>query len=275
MKKKSGFFVIFWFLILLPGLRIFLSDLFVREPDFRQYSETAEELGFVIEREQASFPDDFLATPSRWEGAAGQWRADWHVYEPYLSQSMEELDNLVISSPLTAPGKGGGGKKKKGGGQISSQDFWAQVYSFMGEKNSARVENISRAFLWYQEKNDLTDRELLNLVIQFVQQIPYELPENLYGLYTPTEILKLNAGDCDSKSVFAAILLRDLGYDVAIFYSSEYRHAMLGVNAAATGVYKEMNGRTYYFTEMTAPGWQIGDLPPDCSDPDFWYISQL
>ncbi|MDA3940232.1 MAG: DNA/RNA non-specific endonuclease, partial [Spirochaetia bacterium] len=135
--------------------------------------------------------------------------------------------------------------------------------------------NLAYAFSWFQNKNELSDSTTLNIIIDFIQQIPYEIPENDYGIFTPTEVLYKNAGDCDSKSVLAAILLQDMGYDTVLYYSKEYKHVMLGINVPSTGEYKELNGKSYYITEMTSPGWQIGDISPDCADLRYWNIISL
>lgn len=262
MKKSRPLLYLFiWFVLVLPAFRIVQSGITSRPAAFREYREGREELTFLAERENALFPDQFLSVESDWEYDRYDWKALWHVFRPYLDDSIKELDELDRNVPYKS--------------SMSAGEFWAGVYTYVAEKNRTRIENIARGFLWYREKNRLSDRELLDLVVNFVQQIPYELPENEYGLYSPSMILERKGGDCDSKSLFAALLLEELGYDTALFYSRDYRHAMLGVNAPSTGVYKELDGSTYYFTEMTAPGWQIGDIPPDCSDPELWSVSRL
>lgn len=273
-KKRGGCFVtlILWFIIFLPAVRMILSEAPVEKPLFRDYVENEEVLLSVLNQDNALYPDDFFALQSQWEDQKGFWQADWHVYEPYLINSVEILEQFeVTANKVRVETKGKKGQKYT----ISPQLYWAEVYSEVGVREENQVENIVQAFLWYREKNELSDWELLELVIDFVQQIPYEIPENRYGIYTPTEILYRNTGDCDSKSIFAAIILKQLGYDVAIFYSKEYLHAMLGVNTQSTGYYKELDGKPYYFTEMTAPGWQIGDLPADCPDPEKWFLSKI
>ena len=263
-------FIVFiaWFFILLPTIRTFISESKSQKLDFTHYIETEAELQFLIEREFADFPEQFYTIDSNWDSEQIIWKSQWHIFEPHLNHSVSEMDNLIIDI------RSDGSKKKKKSG-VTADQYWAEVYRQLSSMNYERIENLSRAFFWFKEKNEMSDRELLEMLIDYIQQIPYEIPENKYGLYTPSEILYLNAGDCDSKSVFAGMLLQRLGYDVAIFYSNEYSHAMLGINVPSTGYYKELDGKNYYFTEMTATGWQIGEIPSDCSDPDNWYISSL
>jgi len=272
-KKKNNIKVILlvfitWFFILLPAFRTVFDNKKNRGNEFTSFNETEVDLKFIIEKEKALYPDQFQQVESVWNTSDEQWFVNWHVFTPYVTESVYELENLVIT--VDNPGA-----KKKKNSAILPEIYWARVYESLAVPNYDRIENFARAFFWFKENNNLSDRELLELIIDYIQQIPYELPENTYGLYTPPEIVSLNAGDCDSKSIFAALLLNRLGYDSAIFYSSEYLHAMLGINVSSMGYYKEMNGKNYYFTEMTAEGWQIGELPADCPDTDFWFISSI
>lgn len=273
-KRKKGHFkiilavTIVWFFIMLPAFRIVLKDSLTGGNEFTEFLETEGDIEFLINREKAQYPDQFYLIESQWKTEETIWRAGWHLYKPYIIDSIEEMDNMVITFDMK-------GSKKGKSQNIAPERYWARIYEEMAAPNFVRVENLALAFQWFREQNELSDYQLLSLIIDYIQQIPYELPENTYGLYTPPEIAYINRGDCDSKSVFASILLGRLGYDTAIFYSSEYRHAMLGINFPSSGYYKEMNGKNYYFTEMTAPGWEIGELPADCPDISFWFISSI
>lgn len=273
MRKRGHLKIILasatvWFFVMLPTYRLVLKDSLSGRNEFTEFLEDEGDIEFLVNREKAQFPDQFFLIESQWETGDELWRADWHLFEPYIVDSIEELDNMV--TPFDEKGT------KKGKNQnISPERYWSRVYAEMSAPNFARVENLALAFLWFKEQNELSNYQLLSLIIDYIQQIPYELPKNTYGLYTPPEIAFINRGDCDSKSIFASVLLSHLGYDTAVFYSSEYRHAMLGINFPSSGYYKELNGKNYYFTEMTASGWEIGELPADCPDVDFWFISSI
>lgn len=258
-----------WFFIFLPSVKLFFTDKFSQRNKYTLFEETENELAKIIHEEKADFPSEFIPLKSNWQSYKTEWTSNWHIYKPYLENSISELKNLDAGALYYPNGK----KSKKR--EISPEDFWAQVYNIIITNNEDRISNIAFAFIWFQEKNKLSDSEILNIIIDFVQQIPYEIPENNYGLYTPIEILYKNAGDCDSKSVFAALILRELGFDTVLFYSKEYKHVMLGINVPSTGKYKELNGKHYYFTEMTSRGWQIGDISPDCADLKYWNIVSL
>ena len=277
MGRKSGkkhplliiFITLFWFFILLPSIKLFFTNTASSQNEFTLFAETENELADIIYEESANFPDEFISLTSNWESYSTNWTTNWHIYKPYLDTSILELENLDASEIYYPKGK------KSKNREISPEEFWAQVYNIIITNNEDRVKNLAYAFRWFQDKNKLSDSAILNIIIDFIQQIPYEIPENNYGLYTPTEVLFRNAGDCDSKSVLAALLLKELGYDTALYYSKEYKHVMLGINTLSTGEYKELNGKPYYFTEMTSPGWQIGDISPDCADLKYWNIVSI
>ncbi|MCK5674151.1 MAG: transglutaminase domain-containing protein [Spirochaetales bacterium] len=278
-RKKHPVFsvltVLIWFFVILPGIKSFVFDQKSSSIDFNSFEETEAELTELIQLEKAQFPDDFIKLKSQWESYDTTWTSTWHMYKPYLHNSILELNNLdsrTISSP--APGSSKTGKKKTSN-NLSNAEFWGIVYNIILTNNVDRLTNLSSAFTWLQEKNELSDREILEMIIDFIQEIPYEIPDNYYGLYTPSDVLFRDAGDCDSKSLLAALILKQLGYNTAIFYSDKYAHAMLGINVPSTGEYKEHNGMPYYFTEMTAKGWQIGELSPDCADHKYWYIISI
>lgn len=272
-KKKDPFLTIFiilvWFLIYLPSIKLFFHDSLSPSYNFTLFEETENELSEFIRDEKAVFPDEFIPLSSTWQSYDTDWTSNWHIYGPWLDISIFELENLDSKS-IASPGG-----KKSAKNKISHADFWAAVFKIIILNNENRLTNLAYAFSWFQEKNELSDRETLEIIIDFIQQIPYEIPDNYYGLYSPAEVLYRDAGDCDSKTIFAVLLLKQLGYDTALFYSSVYAHVMLGLNVPSTGEYIELNGRPYYFTEMTAPGWQIGEISPDCADLKYWYIISM
>jgi hypothetical protein len=140
------------------------------------------------------------------------------------------------------------------------------------------------------KKEQLTYPDLAEMVVTFIQDIPYTLitSENCekmerlnspclgqqrFGLLSPYEFIHTWKGDCDTRSVMLYALLDQLGYDVAIVSSDEYLHAMLAVNLPATGHYLQKGQKRYYFWETTATGWSPGMLPPNMKNLDYWEIS--
>lgn len=109
----------------------------------------------------------------------------------------------------------------------------------------------------------------LEFVVAFVQgAIPYV--EDKYGERPkyPVETL-VEGGDCEDKAILLAAFLRAIGYRVALLEFSE--HVAVGVECPTCwGTYYLVDGVKYFYVEATAPGWLVGEVPPDfCGEPAY------
>lgn len=106
--------------------------------------------------------------------------------------------------------------------------------------------------------------ETLNLIIAFVQSIPYASEEEEYARY-PLETLVDQKGDCEDSSILMAAILQQLGYPVVLLVFMEEKHIGVGiaVSPPKTGKYWlcTYGGQDYYYLETTCAGWPIGLLP--------------
>lgn len=90
-------------------------------------------------------------------------------------------------------------------------------------------ESLLRAGEGYNE------RQYIGMYLAFVQEIRYEVPpdiendKNIVGLWVPTEVLVHDHGDCDSKSLALAAMLRTFGLPVVVIVLPEPVHALIGV----------------------------------------------
>jgi hypothetical protein len=139
-------------------------------------------------------------------------------------------------------------------------------------------------------------QEVMDYVVSSIQYIPYTLvavekrcPCNAYGRYykdlceplpngdgccnniephgvfSPAEFLVKKTGDCDTKALFAFLILNSLGYDVAVLVGSVGvgYHAMLGVATPKPVVmtkYVSHQGKIYYPWEVTGGQSRLGDM---------------
>lgn len=149
-------------------------------------------------------------------------------------------------------------------------------------------------------KNNLTRHQFANVIVSFVQDIPYSLliPQDCQssyysseivkdlidqgfkchgnevgGLYSPVEFIKNFHGDCDTRTLFLWSVLSYFNYDVVILNSEFYGHSILGLNQAASGKYKTIYGKRYYAWETTAKGYKLGMIPADCSNMYYWEVA--
>lgn len=143
--------------------------------------------------------------------------------------------------------------------RIIDNSRWAETYVAGGITGEIRevahqLYKIGMPYGTYQE---------VDFILSFVQQaIQYQAEEAEYPRF-PLETLVDGMGDCEDFSILGAAILKCMGYEVGLVILPG--HAALGV-AGATGLpgtYVEKNGLRYYYCEMTADGWKIGEMPKE------------
>jgi len=106
--------------------------------------------------------------------------------------------------------------------------------------------------------------EKLNLVIAFIQSIPYATELCEYPRY-PLEMLVEHKGDCEDAAILAAALLRQMRFDVVLLAFLEEDHMALGIRVVPPTPVVDRpyvwNGSAYYYLEPTSIGWEIGEIP--------------
>ncbi|MCW8090554.1 hypothetical protein OPS28_01830 [Alteromonas ponticola] len=118
---------------------------------------------------------------------------------------------------------------------------------------------LSQAF-YNKLTEDSGAREYFNLLLSWVQSIPYDTLEdrtgsNGSGFSPPSQLLSQNKGDCDSKSVITASIVRAFLPTTAMVLVLLPEHALLGVAIPPKG--NELTiidkGTTYVLMEPTGP----------------------
>lgn len=106
--------------------------------------------------------------------------------------------------------------------------------------------------------------EKLNLVIAFVQSIPYVSEPCEYPRY-PLEMLVERKGDCEDAAILAAALLQQMHLDVVLLAFLEEDHMAIAIRVAPPSPVEDpiysWNGGAYYYLEPTSIGWEIGEVP--------------
>jgi hypothetical protein len=139
-------------------------------------------------------------------------------------------------------------------------------YEGLAERASGPLADCYRALRWAGGRGG--DRRLLEVILAFLQWIPYEIPPeergrpDRFGLYVPTEVLVGNHGDCDSKSVAFAALWRRIGVPLVLVRVPG--HMLLGV-AVRPGPgerFVRLGNRYFVLCEVAGPARR----PPGHSD---------
>jgi hypothetical protein len=171
---------------------------------------------------------------------------------------------------------------------LTDEDFWKRLYSSLYEHDREKLIHLQDSLKAIADLRQLDHGEFARFVVAFIQDIPYSyvipddctehpdhpcLPNVRFGILSPVEFLYSLQGDCDTRTVLAYTLLRNLGYNPVIINSNEYRHSMLALDTPASGddfIYK---GRKYSYWETTNIGWLPGMLPPDMNNKDYWNVA--
>ena len=125
-----------------------------------------------------------------------------------------------------------------------------------------------------KNQNNYSRVRFADIIISFVQDIPYALIDNSQDIYAPVEFLRKYKGDCDTRTILLYIVLKHYNYDVVILNSWLYEHSIIGINLPTSGsMYKYYNGKRYYAWETTYPGWERGWIPREMSNMDLWSVN--
>jgi hypothetical protein len=120
-----------------------------------------------------------------------------------------------------------------------------------------------------------------NFILSFVgSALPYTVTSEAE---LPAQSM-VDSGDCKDKSILYATILRNLGYNVALFnfpdISGNMGHEAVGVAfnedqlpQGGSYDYYAYKGSNYYFAETTQPGWTVGDNEGDIAQNLSAYIN--
>ncbi len=184
----------------------------------------------------------------------------------------------------------------------SSLDFYTHLYDDLYRMDRQKIRNITKVFSDSARKLSLSPLETAEMVITFVQEIPYYLvhdgscanavksgndfmiqyhrdkkpclPFIKGGIQSPYSFMHNLKGDCDTRTLLAFTILKQLNISSSLWVSEKYGHSILGVAVqAGTGMYKTIEGVKHYGVELTAKGYRIGMVAPEQSFPDNWNIT--
>ena len=127
------------------------------------------------------------------------------------------------------------------------------------------ISTIVEAFYDISVQEGYSSQETVNLVISFVQSLPYTSDDvttafDEYVRY-PLETLVDGGGDCEDTSILTSALLGAMNNEVVLLNFPG--HVAVGVNVDAFGSYFSHEGENYYYLETTGEGWEIGVIPTE------------
>ena len=154
------------------------------------------------------------------------------------------------------------------------QEAWLRFYRAIFRDSFDRLIDI--AFLVERSLNvpALENRDLAEKVLQWVQSFEYE--RDLLGsdFVNVVSAATEGRGDCDSRAMLWAIILRQAGIPSAIMVSRHYGHAMGLADLPGTGARFEVNEERFLVAETTAKV-SIGLIGETVSHIDYWLAVPL
>jgi len=146
---------------------------------------------------------------------------------------------------------------------------WKEKYFAMFLRvapGDAAIANLAEDIKQAGLKNNLSHDQIAELVLSFVQAIPYDdakaklilAGDSSAQVNYPYETLYSDKGVCSDKSFLADLLLHDLGYGTALFVYDSENHMAVAVQCPAKD---SSYGSGYCYAETTAVGEKIGMIP--------------
>jgi len=148
-------------------------------------------------------------------------------------------------------------------------DNWEEYYlkMFLNQaENDDIISQIALSIKATGQKIGLNDDQVVELAIAFIQSIPYDHAKVATGILSPRypyEVLYDNKGICSGKSFLTVLLLKELGYGVALFEFDYAEHIAPAIKCPKE--YSSYNSG-YCFAEVTTEGFRIGELPDMSAD---------
>lgn len=263
----SGIIVIVLFAILIIN---FISGI---NFSFDGFEETSREYSFEVDtlENQPIIKSDFKWKFTSSSLGRKNYKLSFHLLEYEVKKAlayMDEIANLSSRELNINP-------RYKSDKVYFAKLMWHEIYKRIYWQSYYKFDSILKGFDEVFRIEKMNDRDKVYFIISFIQNIEYKRPGGELDLLPPLGTLATRYGDCDTKALLLYIILEKAGIDCVMFWSFQYKHAMLGVAINARGNYKTQSGKNYYFVETTYPDWQIGDIDPEMDDLNMWYVDDL
>ena len=263
----SGIIVIILFAIIIID---FISDLNI---SFDGFEETNSDYTFKVDTlgNQPIIISDFNWKFTSSSFSRKNYKLSFQLLENEVKKALTYMDEVAKLSARNLNIN----PRYKSDKLYYSKLIWHQIYKRIYWQAYDKFDMILKGFDEVFRIEKMNARDKIYFIISFIQNIKYQRPGGKLDLLPPLGTLATKYGDCDSKALLLYIILEKTGVDCVMFWSFQYKHAMLGIAINARGNFKSLGGKNYYFVETTYPGWGIGDIDPEMSDLSLWYVDDL
>jgi hypothetical protein len=183
----------------------------------------------------------------------------------------------------------------------SNEADYDNIIYRLKENDQSKLWGIYQLFDSLKKKNNLDSVRFSEMIVSFVQHIPYTLvlqqdcnpslySDNFirnylssanarcdgferFGINTPVEFMATFKGDCDTRTLLLYTIFTHYNYDVALMSSEYYNHSVIAIQLPFQGQAYYYKNKPYYFWETTSPGIPAGILAKEVSNKNHWRIS--
>ena len=263
----SGIIVIILFAIIIID---FISDLNI---SFDGFEETNSDYTFKVDTlgNQPIIISDFNWKFTSSSFSRKNFKLSFQLLENEVKKALAYMDEVAKLSARNLNIN----PRYKSDKLYYSKLIWHQIYKRIYWQAYDKFDMILKGFDEVFRIEKMNARDKIYFIISFIQNIKYQRPGGKLDLLPPLGTLATKYGDCDSKALLLYIILEKTGVDCVMFWSFQYKHAMLGIAINARGNFKSLGGKNYYFVETTYPGWGIGEIDPEMNDLSMWYVDDL
>lgn len=259
---------------------------YIPKPRVEDHAEEKLDKDFVI-------PKDTITKDTFFKDSIITRKRIWKDYDgiQYTGQYSMSLNSIIKSSQYKS--------------SFQFPNNISSPYSYMvhsiKEYDKNNLNGLYKMFDSIQKGNSLNKMKFAEIVVSFVQDIPYYLildsdcDANLYsdnfikeylnskearcygyqkfGINTPLEFIASLKGDCDTRTLLLYTIFDHYSYDVVLMSSEEYGHSILGINLPYNGMSYEYNDSRYVLWETTSPNLRPGIISDKLSNLNYWKIS--
>lgn len=194
------------------------------------------------------------------------------IITSYLNQSDKEANQFVIDREFAV--------FKFYSTTKFWKESWQRFYRLIAKDSIGRTKRLSFD-IYANLYEDALTKKVSNINLYIAQEILYWVQSFNYQRKSSdpnkadysnlVDTIKNNGSDCDSRSLLAMVLLKNMNIDACMFISVAYSHAMLGVCIPDTqGQTFKLDNKEYLFGETTQKNLTLGKIASDMQDRKKW-----
>jgi hypothetical protein len=155
------------------------------------------------------------------------------------------------------------------GGTRYADAAWRRYYRLIYRDLYSRLGPVYTALRQHIPRKKYSDRELAQLLLDWVQGFRYTKTGSLSDLLSPVAGAPLSEGDCDSRGLLYVVLLHRFDVDAILMVSYRYKHSVAAVDVPGEGARFPYNDKKYLIAETTKDV-SLGRIAQSMSEIEGW-----